>query len=98
MTAAHQSDLDRSDTCDCAYNLFRSKGLPEILCAVPEDRPVPGFIDATQWEFHRPLRCPDHRPLGFLESAARTGVRLNGFYLFYAVAPRLRLSNPRRNS
>ena len=86
MTSAHNTDSVRRDAGNWSYNLFRSKRLPEIVCAVPEDRPVPDFIDAEGWEFQQPLRPADTRPLGFHESAAHTGVRFNGFYLFYAVA------------
>ncbi len=71
---------------DCAYNLFRNKHLPEIVCAVPEDRPVPSFIDAERWSFEQPLRPLDARPPGFDSGAAQTGSRFNGFYLFYAFA------------
>jgi hypothetical protein len=86
MTSVHQPNPSRPDTDDCAYNLFRNKCLPEIVCAVPEDRPVPHFIDSEQWAFEQPLRSPEARPAGFDSNAARTGVRFNGFYLFYAFA------------
>ncbi|WP_457092600.1 hypothetical protein [Microvirga sp. P5_D2] len=86
MKSVHQPDPSRQDTDDYAYNLFRNKDLPEIVCAVPEDRPVPGFIDPKQWEFEQSLRPPDARPPGFHKTAALTGVRFNGFYLFHAFA------------
>jgi hypothetical protein len=86
MTSVHQPDPARQGEDDCAYNLFRNKCLPEIVCAVPEDRPVPHFIDPEHWAFEQPLRSPEARPPGFDSSAARTGVRFNGFYLFYAFA------------
>ncbi|WP_262272881.1 hypothetical protein [Microvirga yunnanensis] len=70
----------------CAYNLFRNKCLPEIVCAVPEDHPVPQFIDSEHWAFEQSLRSPEASPPGFDSLAARTGVRFNGFYLFYAFA------------
>jgi hypothetical protein len=67
---------------DCAYNLFRNRQQPEILCAVPEDRPLPGFLRSEHWTYERPLRSRDVRPSGFHARAAYAGVRFNGFYLF----------------
>ena len=67
---------------DCAYNLFRNRQRPEILCAVPEDRPLPGFLRSEQWTYERPLRSWEARPRGFHGRAAHAGVRFNGFYLF----------------
>jgi hypothetical protein len=71
---------------DCVYNLFRNRELPDIICAVPEDRPVPGFISPEQWIFEQPLRPAESPPPGFQERAATSAVRFNGFYLFYALA------------
>ena len=67
---------------DCTYNLFRNRQQPEILCAVPEDRPLPGFLRSEHWTYERPLRSRDVRPSGFHARAAYAGVRFNGFYLF----------------
>ncbi|GEO18408.1 hypothetical protein MAE02_61040 [Microvirga aerophila] len=86
MTADGHIPSHTSETHDCAYNLFRNKCLPDIMCAVPEDRPVPSFIDAERWAYEHPLRSLEASPPGFHASAARTGVRFNGFYLFYAFA------------
>jgi hypothetical protein len=76
----------RPDARDCAYNLFRNKQRPALLCAVPEDRPVPGFLDPEQWAFECVLRPWDARPPGFHDRAAYAGVRFNGFYLFQVTA------------
>ncbi|PVE23424.1 hypothetical protein DC522_15555 [Microvirga sp. KLBC 81] len=86
MTSVQQLALARSSARDCTYNLFRNKQLPAILCAVPEDRPVPKFLDAGQWTFERPLRPSNVRPPGFHDRAAYAGVRYNGFYLFQVTA------------
>lgn len=59
----------------------------EILCAVPEDRPVPGFLKAQAWDFGGKLDRPRAILRGFDEHAAEIGVHLNGFYLFQIVAP-----------
>ena len=79
---------------DCAYNLFRNRQKPDLLCAVPEDRPLPGFLRWEQWTYERPLRSPDARPSGFHPRAASAGVRFNGFYLFQSTATERRTSAP----
>jgi PAS domain-containing protein len=71
-----------SGTSYSAYNLFRNKKRPEILCAVPEDRPMPRFVDREQWTYAGSLQPQDTRPSGFHDKAASAGVRFNGFYLF----------------
>ena len=86
MTADRLTMPDNRGACECAYNLFRHKCLPDIICAVPEDRPVPGFIDSERWSFEQSLRALDTCPPGFDSGAARTGARFNGFHLFYAFA------------
>ena len=72
----------RASARDCTYNLFRNRPRPELLCAVPEDRPVPGFVVPGDWRFERALRPSDMSPPGFEDRAAQAGVRFNGFYLF----------------
>jgi len=37
----------RGDKYCPALNLFRHKLTSNLLCAVPEDYPVPGFLDAS---------------------------------------------------
>jgi len=67
-----------------AFNLFRHKLKPDLVCAVPEDYTVRGFIDGTTWEFAGKISEPTTIPLGFESKAAEAGVRFNGFYLFQA--------------
>jgi hypothetical protein len=86
MTPVRQVASARPDARDCTYNLFRNKRRPAILCAVPEDHPVPGFLDPEQWAFECVLRPWDARPPGFYDRAANAGVRFNGFYLFQVTA------------
>ena len=74
----------RGDKYCPALNLFRHKLTSNLLCAVPEDYPVPGFLDASTWEFagkmsERSTALPD-----FNDKAAQVSVRFNGFYLFEA--------------
>ena len=65
-----------------AYNLFRHRAKQDLVCAVPEDWAVPGFIAEKAWEFDRKVTELAAAPMGFDASAATTGVRFNGFYLF----------------
>ena len=67
-----------------AYNLFRSKQSPDLLCAVPEDYPVPAFINGQGWAFSGKVDEPSVAPLGFEWERAETMVPLTGFYLFTA--------------
>jgi hypothetical protein len=65
------------------YNLFQREDKPDLYCAVPEDRAVPTFLRADHWMFVG--RITKAAALaGFQEEQARSGVRLNGFYLFMA--------------
>ena len=77
----------RPEVPDRAYNLFRNKRRPDLLCAVPEDYPVPNFVIEQEWVFDRALRPTDTPPLGFHTKAAAAGVRFSGFYLFQLLRP-----------
>ena len=77
---------------ECTYNLFRNRRRPDLICAVPEDRPVPGFLNSGEWRFERTLRPLDMSPPGFEDRAAQTGVRFNGFYLFQITDARAELA------
>jgi hypothetical protein len=65
-----------------AYNLFRSTRSADLLCAVPEDYPVPAFINGQGWVFAGKLAEPSAAPLGFEWTSAGAVVPLTGFYLF----------------
>ncbi len=86
MTMTHDAATADPILRECAYKLFRNNQRPSLFCAVPEDRSVPGFIDAEAWSFERALRRQDTAPPGFHDRAARAGVHYNGFYLFQATA------------
>ena len=82
----------RSFARECTYNLFRNKHRTALLCAVPEHRPVPNFLNPGQWIFERPLQASDAGPPGFDGRAASVGVRFNGFYLFQVTASQRKLA------
>ncbi len=65
-----------------AYNLFRRRSEPELLCAVPEDRAIPTFLSGEDWEFGG--KSSGSAMPEFDLQAARASVRFNGFYLYHA--------------
>ncbi len=68
---------------DCtSYNLFCRKVEPDLFCAVPEDRPVPAFVDGGNWLYAGRINRPSEVVGWFSGSRARMGVRHVGFYLF----------------
>jgi hypothetical protein len=69
-------------------NVFRLREAPELLCLLPEDYPVPRFLDG-RWEFVAAVPGCD-RAIGFDPNAAGVGLRLNGFHLFQQTGPRRR--------
>jgi hypothetical protein len=77
---------------DSTYNLLRNKQRPDLLCAVPEHRPVPSFLVPEDWTFERPLNAADIAPAGFEDRAAIVGVRFNGFYLFQVTASQSKMA------
>ena len=63
------------------YNLFARKDATELFCAIPEDRPVPDFID-RDWQFKGSVDRSQNAPGGFIPPVAAASVRLNGYYVF----------------
>jgi hypothetical protein len=69
----------------CNYNLFRHADRAEIICAVPEVRPVPAFITGPPWSFVGRVRDCAAASSGFNYRAAEESVQFNGFYLFQLI-------------
>ena len=67
------------------YNLFRRADRDELICAVPEDRPVPSFITGPPWDFVGRVNESAIGSLSFNHEAAEASVQWNGFYLFQLV-------------
>jgi hypothetical protein len=67
------------------YNLFRGRERPELLCAAPEDAPVPAFITGPPWEFVGTVDDSSVSSMTFNHEAADVSVRFNGFYLFQLI-------------
>ena len=70
------------------YNLFRCKRSLDLFCAVPEDYPVPAFVDGYGWEFAGKVGEHSSMVSGFDRKAAGAVVPLTGFYLFTAFQAR----------
>ncbi|TVR07741.1 MAG: hypothetical protein EA385_12030 [Salinarimonadaceae bacterium] len=81
MLAQETSHNPRDDAAR-SFNLFRRKSEPDLFCAVPEDRAVPGFIDGDAWEFGGRIDADTRRRPGFDAETASRLARVNGFYFF----------------
>ena len=69
-----------------SYNLFRRKLEPDLCCAIPQDKPIPAFVDGNAWEFAGTVTDTGPRmPAGFKRSAAPIAVSLTGYYVFHAL-------------
>src|SRR3954453_19834003 len=65
-----------------AYNLFRHKLIPDLLCAVPQDCPVPGFIEGSTWAFAGTVGERTLAPAGLDSGTAAAGMQRSGFVMF----------------
>src|SRR3954471_11715325 len=70
-----------------AYNLFRHKLMPDLFCAVPQDCPVPGFIEGSTWTFAGTVSERTPAPAGLDWETAAASVRRSGFCLFESRLP-----------
>jgi len=66
------------------YNVFQHGRDPAILCAVPNDKPVPAFVSGPAWSFEGSMPVGQDATEGFRPKLATTSESLNGFYLFLA--------------
>ena len=64
------------------YNLFRHKLMPDLFCAVPQDWPVPGFIEGSTWAFAGTVSERTPAPAGLDWELAAASVRRSGFVIF----------------
>jgi hypothetical protein len=69
----------------CNYNLFRHADRAELICAVPEVRPVPAFITGPPWSFVGHVGDHAGGSSGFDHQSAEVSVHYNGFYLFQLI-------------
>ncbi len=67
------------------YNLFCRADRDELVCAVPEDRPVPSFITGPTWDFVGRVKENVIGSLSFNHEAAEASAQWNGFYLFQLI-------------
>src|SRR5215213_4296533 len=78
-----------------AYNLFRHKLMPDLLCAVPQDCPVPGFIEGSAWAFAGTVSVRALAPAGLDWEIAAASVRRSGFCMFESSLPEPRETSAR---
>ena len=84
---SRQIAAERAGTAfELRYHLFRRKGLPDLCCAVPEDRPIPSFVTGERWDLEGTWEGATPPP-GLNPTAAELGVCLNGFHLFQIAGP-----------
>jgi len=65
------------------YNLFRRREEPELVCAVPNDFPVPAFVTGEAWTYAGCIEAPSEAPPGFSAEIAERGAETRGFHLFH---------------
>src|SRR3954453_17526418 len=65
-----------------AYNLFRHKLRPDLFCAVPQDCPVPGFIEGSAWAFAGTVGERTLAQAGLDSETPAAGMRRSGFVMF----------------
>ncbi|GJD61651.1 hypothetical protein [Methylobacterium frigidaeris] len=65
------------------YNLFRRREEPDLVCAVPNDFPVPGFVTGEAWTYAGSINAPSEAPPGFSAEVAERGAETCGFHLFH---------------
>src|SRR3982751_4148429 len=70
-----------------AYNLFRHKLMPDLFCAVPQDCPVPRFIEGSTWAFAGMISERTLAPAALDWEPAAAGARRSGFRMFESSPP-----------
>ena len=79
------------------YNLFRHKLMPDLFCAVPQDCPVPGFIEGSAWAFAGTVSERTFAPAGLDWEIAAKSVRRSGFCMFESSLHEARESSVRQD-
>jgi hypothetical protein len=70
------------------FNTFCRRDEPDIRCAVPEERPVPTFLEGPVWEFVGKIDCATLAAAGFGESVVAEAVRSQGYYIYQRIGCR----------
>ncbi len=76
------------------YNLFRRIEEPDLVCAVPNDFPVPAFLAGGAWSYAGSVCAASEPPPGFRAEMAEHGAETCGFHLFHQLPAAV--SPPRR--
>ena len=71
-----------------SFNLFCRRDEPDIRCAVPEERPVPAFLEGPVWQFAGKIDGAALAAAGFGHSVVAEAVQAQGYYIFQRVGSR----------
>jgi hypothetical protein len=74
-----------SDESSQGFNIFCRRDEPDIRCAVPEERPVPPFLEAPVWEFVGRMDRAELASAGFGEGEIAEAIQAQGYYIFQRV-------------
>ena len=77
-----------SDEGHQGFNIFCRRDEPDLRCAVPEERPVPEFLQGPIWEFTGKIDGSALAVLAFGTSAVADAILIHGYYIFQHVAHR----------
>ena len=67
------------------FNIFSRRDEPDIRCAVPEERPVPVFLEGPVWEFIAKIDGASLAAAGFGSGAIAEAIQAQGYYIFQHV-------------
>jgi hypothetical protein len=67
------------------FNIFCRRDEPDIRCAVPEERPVPSFLEGPVWEFTGKIDGSALATAGFGENVVAEAIQTQGYYVFQRV-------------
>jgi hypothetical protein len=70
------------------FNTFCRRDEPDIRCAVPEERPVPTFLEGPVWEFTGKIDGAALAAAGFGEGVVAEAVRAQGYYIYQRITSR----------
>jgi hypothetical protein len=77
-----------SDESLHVFNTFCRRDEPDIRCAVPEERPVPSFLEGPVWEFTGKIDGAALAAAGFGEGVVAEAIQAQGYYIFQRVRSR----------
>ena len=74
-----------SDQSPHGFNIFCRRDEQDIRCAVPEERPVPAFLEGPIWQFSGKIDAAALGAAVFGERVIADAVRAQGYYIFQRI-------------